>query len=248
MNKIKQFLILFVGIFIGYVIADFSSKNVSEELHLSQSEPLPEIKPQETSPEVTEKDNQETNIQPVLPEVKQSKHIEETTKHLSTSSTQDLENKYQQLNEAYQAAQNKVSVLKKQLDEFNDSDITTKQMEDLVVAPFKDYVASFTGAMRDEVYNFHQAEDDFDWGYNMQNQISDFILTHYHYTDINLVSVLCREQKCELLVIENVEGSWNKIAQELAQQSWWKFTSVSSSSGNVEGAENSIAIYNFLSV
>jgi hypothetical protein len=51
-------------------------------------------------------------------------------------------------------------------------------MEDLVVGPFKDYVANSTGAMRDNVYDFHQADADFDWGYNMQNYISDFILIH----------------------------------------------------------------------
>lgn len=248
MNKIKQLIILFVGIFIGYLIADFTSNNISEDINLSQAKPSPTIKSQVISEEVTAKNNKEINIQSVLPVIKQPNNLKDATKPLSNTSVEDLENKYQQLNQAYQRSKNKVSLLQRQLDELDDSDITTAQMEDLVVEPFKDHVGKFTGVMRDQVYNFHQTEDDFDWGYNMQNAISDFILTHYHYTDINLVSVLCKAQKCELLVIENIEGSWNKIAQELAQQPWWKFTSTYSFSGNVTGSENSLAIYNFLSV
>jgi hypothetical protein len=141
-----------------------------------------------------------------------------------------------------------VSSLQRQLAEFDESDITSKQMEDLVAEPFKDYVANFTGAMRDEIYDFHQAQDDFDWGYNMQNLISDFILTHFNSPDINLVSVVCKLKNCELLVIQNSEGSWKIIAQELSQQPWWKFQSTHSSSGNAPGAENRIAIYTFLSL
>lgn len=47
MNKIKQFTILFVGIFIGYVIAGFTLNNIIEDINLYQAKPSSEIKPLE---------------------------------------------------------------------------------------------------------------------------------------------------------------------------------------------------------
>jgi uncharacterized membrane-anchored protein YhcB (DUF1043 family) len=250
MNKLKQFILLFMGIFIGYVMANFLPNDLSEKIQLS--EPFSEVTRQVTSENQTTKNtlqiHEETNIQSSQPAIKYPESIENTNTSLSNTSNQELEDKYQQLSEDHQVAKNKVSALQRQLDELDPSDITSNQMEDLVAAPFKDQVASYTGSMRDQIYNFHQAEDDLDWGYTMQNYISDFILTHYNSSEINLVSVVCKLQNCELLVIENVEGSWGKLTTELTVQPWWKFTSFSSSSRNVAGSENSLAIYNFLSV
>jgi len=250
MNKLKQFILLFVGIFIGYVIANILPNETGEKIH--QPEPISETKRQNTSENQTAEKNieirEETHIQSSQPTITAPETIQNTNKDLSNSSVQELDDNYQQISEAHQIAKNKVSALQRQLDELDPSDITSKQMEDLVVAPFKDHIASYTGAMRNQIYNFHQAEDDLDWGYTMQNNISDFVLTHYNSSEINLVSVVCKLQSCELLVIENVEGSWREIAKALAQQSWWKFTSFNSSSRNVAGSENSLAIYNFLSI
>jgi hypothetical protein len=121
-------------------------------------------------------------------------------------------------------------------------------MEALVVAPFKDYMGNFTGSKRDEIYNFHQAEDDIDWGYNMQKYISEFIVTHDNSHEITLISALCKQQKCELLVLQHSDSAWDKIGRDLRQQSWWQFSSTNASSGNYPGSADDIAIYIFLAV
>lgn len=168
-------------------------------------------------------------------------------KQVPYSTYQALEHKYQELSKVQQSSKNKVASLQQELDELDNSDITTKQMEALVVAPFKNNIASFTGAQRNDIYNFHQEKDDLDWGYNMQNHISDFILTHYNANEISLISVICKHQQCELLVIQNIDEAWKKIAKDLSNQTWWKFRSSNSTSRNYAGSEYGLAIYTFLS-
>ncbi|MFT5634747.1 MAG: hypothetical protein ACI89T_000174 [Cognaticolwellia sp.] len=248
MSKIKLLATLFVGIFIGYILASITAIDQHEDSNiiLVEKKLIPKTPAnlgQKTPENIDVMDAQPTEIiteesQQTSPETMFNKNI----------IYQELEKKYQQLSKVQQASENKIASLKQILTEMDESEISTTQMEDLVEAPFKDLVANFTGANKDEIYNFHQTEEDLDWGYNMQNYLSDFILTHYNADEINLVSVLCKQQKCELLIIQHTNGGWDKITQDLRQQPWWKFSSTNSSSGNYPNSENSIAIYTFLLV
>lgn len=252
MNKIKLLSTLFLGIFIGYSLALLSAPDESSKSNLaSENKTLVE---KETV--ITAEKNPVDN--PVSNEIetaqsnnfitkKSEKNRAETAQNNNTNE-QTLADKYEQLKSAHQASENKIAALKRQLGEWDESGITIEQMEALVVAPFNAYMGNFTGSKRDEIYDFHQAEDDIDWGYNMQNYISDFIVTHDNSNDITLVSALCKQQKCELLVLQHLDGAWDKIARDLRQQPWWKFRSTNASSGNYPGSADSIAIYIFLAV
>jgi hypothetical protein len=248
MNKIKLLATLFFGIVIGYAIASLSAPNALQKSSLALDNKAPVV----NKSTITAKQNQVGNkIKAAQPSDFMTQNSEATRSEIAeTKSTneQTLAYKYEQLKSAQLASENKIAALKRQLDEWDDSDITIEQMEALVVAPFKGYMTNFTGSKRDEIYDFHQAEDDVDWGYNMQNYISDFIVTHNNSNEITLVSALCKQQKCELLVLQHNDGGWDKIVRDLRQQSWWQFGSTHASSSNYPGSADDIAIYIFLAV
>ncbi|MGB1261494.1 MAG: hypothetical protein ACPG52_01185 [Cognaticolwellia sp.] len=246
MNKISLLATLCVGIFVGYIMAPvLTNENTASDL--TQDNEISTINsPVNLATQTVE--DVETIVTPVIGTPTEKLNFTSSeVKHTSDPTYQALEEKYQALRKSHQVSKNKVALLQRKLTALDTSDISIEQMEALVVDPFKGYMANFTGANRDKIYNFHQAEDDLDWGYNMQNYISDFIQTHYNMSDINLISVLCKQQMCELLVIQHTEGGWDKIVQDLRQQPWWQFQSTNSSSGNYPGSENSSAIYIFLS-
>tara|TARA_R110000737_G_scaffold158792_2_gene186919 strand:- start:565 stop:1365 length:801 start_codon:yes stop_codon:yes gene_type:complete len=266
MNNIKLLATLFVGIFIGYILATISVIDQQDARNIMLDEQTVTAKNQSSLSKKHFDDSAAAIVQPVDAFTTEENTDSLEVEHVTNSTYQALEQKYQQLTSSLQASENKITSLKLKLAELEDSEISstqmedlvdaelddsaisTSQMEDLVDAPFKDLVMNFTGAVRENIYNFHQTEDDDNWGYNMQNYLSDFILTHNNINDISLVSVTCKHQMCELLVIQHLDNGWNKIAQDLSQQAWWKFSSANSFAGNAPDAENSIAIYIFLSV
>ena len=248
MKTIKLLATLSVGIFFGYILATMTAIDVHEERNITIANHTSALSSEENLAKKTSTDYATTITQPTEVITEELNSTAPDAIPAENSIDQTLEQNYQQLTKALQASESKIVSLKRKLAKFDNSAISTVQMEDLVEAPFKDLVTNFTGADRDKIYNFHQAEDDLDWGYNMQNYISDFILTHYNINDISLVSVICKHQMCELLVIQHLDGSWDKIAQDLRQQPWWKFSSTSSLAGNSPDSENSLAIYTFLSI
>lgn len=247
MNNIKILVTLFVGIFIGYVMANVISLDANSQNNLTAD--MSTEAPGKIERVLITKKNIEKDVE--QPSVKQVYIIEKDEDEVIEiyNTVQDTsDSKYQQLETAYQLAKNKIALLQLKLEEFDDSNVSTSQMEALVDEPFKGLINSFTGVTRDQIYNFHQAEEDADWGYNMQNNISDLINTHYEVNDINLVSVICKQQQCEIQVIQHADEAWNKISQDLMEQDWWTFTSTISSAGNASNSSNDMAIYTFLSI
>lgn len=241
MNIFKSVLCVLLGFILGYIIQGQKSIPASPQ---SKSN---------TTIETTTIKNVENNT----PITKQSAHIENiaqtttpdttTLNQTLTASKDKLKKDYQKLQSEYQALVRKIDTLNRQVDELDSSDITNEQMAALTTPPFDDMITRYTGKMRDNIFAFHQAERDLDWGYTMQQHISDFILTHYNAPNINLISIQCKWQQCELLIIEHEQGSWFAVAKEMQQQNWWNFHSSNSSSGNAQGYESSLAIYTFLS-
>ena len=153
---------------------------------------------------------------------------------------QALMDNYFSLQKKYHKSQRKVASLQHQLGELDGSKATDNEMEAFAPEPFKSFLSSFRGKTRNNIFDFHNNEDDLDWGYDIKNSISDFVLTHYDGTSIELISVICKQPYCEILVIEKEEDAWKNIMKDMTQQSWWKFSSTTSSSNN-------LSIYIFLS-
>lgn len=237
MNKLNILLVLCLGFFLGYGTNSLLNKNISSKEIVSQNGKSA-ITENTTQPQCI--DEKENVVKP------KSQQAAKATQKRPLSSQNNTLTKQQDLNTRHQYMRQKVEQLERQLDDLETSGISNAQMAALTTAPFDNYITHYTGKMRKNIFDFHQAEPDLDWGYNMQNHISDFVLTHYYAADVNLVSITCKQQQCELLIIENEHDSWQKIARELAQQPWWQFTSTSTNSGNSPGSTG-IAIYTFLS-
>ena len=248
MNNIKLLATLFIGIFIGYIMTNLTASYTASVASSSIENQAHDAKMPVKKPDLASEYNAQgdTNMAPTL--VNQTEASGTDLTKMSISSQNDYEDDYQKLEQAYLESTRKLTSLQRKLDQLDDSDISTEQMEALVVEPFKSNIGSFSGVERNNIYNFHQADDDVDWGYDMQNYISDFILTHYDANDVSVTSVICKQQQCELLVIQHVEGAWQNIFQELSQQAWWKFYSSTSTSGNVAASKDDLAIYTFLSL
>jgi len=134
----------------------------------------------------------------------------------------------------------KVTAQKESLDE---SDITDQQMMTLKDDEFSKFRREQLGKQRDELYEFHQQDEDLNWGYQMNTQLSDFIQTHYNSNLVVLKGVTCKIDTCELLIAELESGSWRAIMSDMRAQSWWKFSSTQSSSRTGDGEFNLFYLY-----
>jgi hypothetical protein len=151
--------------------------------------------------------------------------------------------KYQELKEKYQQSQEEAFLLGLELAKLYVSETTDNEMAALVPKPFKSLLELFQGKRRDKIYAFHQQEDDFNWGLETQTNISDFFQMHYESTNIELISVICKQGNCEILAIEKQEGAWQRIVKDMYQNSWCKFSSATHTTK--ANAENLLVIYGF---
>jgi len=151
---------------------------------------------------------------------------------------------HNELKDKYDQSRNKVSSLENKLNEFDGSEATDDEMEALVPEPFKFFLSSFRGKTRNDIYDFHKEDDDLDWGYDKKNNILDYVITHYEGTNVDLISVTCKQPRCEILVTEEQEGAWEKIMKDIYKQPWWKFSSFATTTKF--NAKNELSLYIFL--
>jgi len=166
---------------------------------------------------------------------------------LSELSTQidRLNKEYQTLENKYERTKNRLMEVTLEVESLDESNVTDEQMMALVNDTFAEFRRGYRGKQRDKIFDFHQQEDDVDWGYDMKTKLSDFILTHYNANDVQLSGISCKQASCELLIIETEKNAWGLIFDELTKQPWWQFRSTNSSSRS--GENNSQLIYLFLS-
>ncbi|NQZ23073.1 MAG: hypothetical protein HRT53_13590 [Colwellia sp.] len=235
MNVVKAMGLIVIGLILGYGSA-LLNQSTLDEIRLNKEIPTPQVSKQvpkiqiknditpSQSDKLIEKSVKQNNIKKVL-----------STNHeaMLKQDHQDLSEKYQALERKYNQSRSKISSLKHQLSEFDGSEVTDEEMAGLTPEPFKDFLSSFRGKTRNNIYDFHKKEQNLDWGYNTENNISDFVQTHYEGTSVELISVICKQPHCEILVTEKQDGAWGKIMKDISMQPWWKFSSTTSSSNNV---------------
>ncbi|TWX54600.1 hypothetical protein [Colwellia hornerae] len=242
MNSLKALVLLTIGAILGYGLSSWTAQSHQEDLT------YPAVRLIETPTILKAPQQQETRDQQEQTLVVAQAQAQVTNNQTVTLAVDDealtqqyldLRAEHQQLKDKYKKSKRKVSSLKYQLSEFDGSVATDEEMEKLAPEPFNLFLSAFRGKTRNDIYDFHRKEDDLDWGYNMQNNISDFVQTHYDGMNIDLISVICKQPYCEILVTEKQEDAWNNIIKGLLTQPWWKFSSTNSSSNNV-------SIYMFL--
>ncbi|WP_019027837.1 hypothetical protein [Colwellia piezophila] len=151
----------------------------------------------------------------------------------------ELTLKNKALEDKYRRTNNRVTQLTLEIESLDESDITDQQMMALITDDFAKYRRGFRGNQRDEIYQLHQEEEDLDWGYKIATQLTDFIQTHYHANSLILQGVTCKIDRCELLISETEAGVWSLVVKEMAQQTWWQFTSIHSSSSSADDEQKS---------
>lgn len=99
--------------------------------------------------------------------------------------------------------------LKENLSELQPQRISDEQLIAAVSVPkeFEERFKRLKGKMREEIYDFHQKPEDLDWGLNKQLAVSDFIQTHVNGSEVNIISLICKIDTCELMLEERTNIS-----------------------------------------
>lgn len=109
------------------------------------------------------------------------------------------------------------------------NEISDEEVDKIVPAPFNKSLKSTHGELREKYKKFAETNTPNDWDINIQNKLTDFILSRPHAKFINLESVICKANFCEIRLFETKNGSWQFILSEMALQDWWDFGSYGSS-------------------
>jgi len=158
-----------------------------------------------------------------------------TTNNEMVVANNELIDKYQRLEEKHAQLLSKTRSLEKMLGEHYQSEITNEQLQLLTPTEFDNLIIGHTGKARDDIHDFHQADEDLDWGYSMSQKISDFISTHEKGFAIEMVSIICKDSSCELLLKEKQDSAFTPIMRQMNIEPWWRFNSHRSSSSGKEG-------------
>ena len=247
MNIVKAIGLLTIGAIVGYGVsfigkAENKERVFNDDVIISKTYlPAKTIEAQVTSVNVEHNvvahNNSPTkNIQPETAKL-ENKVLNK--KHL------DLVKENKILKDKYDKSLDTVRSLQSELNKLYVSEVTDYEMEALVPEPFKPFLKSYQGKGRDKIFNFHQQEDDYNWGFEMQTNISDFFQIHYESTNIEIISVTCKQPHCEILAIEKQEGAWKQMMKDIYQQPWLKFSSATHSTRS--NIDNQLIVYAFFS-
>mgnify|MGYP000250283842 CR=1 FL=1 len=214
-----------VGVVVGYLSANFfesKAENQDSEIKSPRNKEVSNTK--KTVIVTTKIEKQlETNSLPEQP----------TTEHEYTSLEEEntaLKNKYKALQERYRKSVKNSATLERQIRELSPSTITNEQLAELVPKEFAPIVTGSRGTMRESIFEFHQEDDDLDWGYQMSMLISDFVSTHLEANSIRPISVKCKIDRCEGLFSMDNFAAAQSVMEDMRKQPWFKFTSSNSSS------------------
>jgi hypothetical protein len=89
---------------------------------------------------------------------------------------------------------------------------TYESLETIVPEAFKHSIARLPEKRKQEIVDFHEQQEVSDWGYNMQQALTDFVTGHTLAEYVTLDSVICKLDACEMSLSETI----NK--QVLAEQ------------------------------
>ena len=244
----KYIITFLIGTVAGFLLSTFNhlSQKNSEDITKFQA-PIKtsdkQLKTTKTLAKKTELDTQLVDNKTIntIATITQSNTV---TTDILTKKINKLEAENMELNEQYQNLRSDWVAVTNQKEKLDESEITDQQMLTLKEDKFAKFRLQFLGKHRDDVFNFHQQEDDLNWGYKMSILISDFIQLHYNSNLIAVEGLTCKVDSCELLVIELEDNGWDTIMRDMRTQPWWNFTSTQSSSS---GGKKQNLFYLYLS-
>ncbi len=98
-----------------------------------------------------------------------------------------------------------------------------EDIEQTLAKPFSNLIADGTEDVISNFVNFTNEEKDFEWSYEIETKISDFIQMHELSLDIRIKSVNCKLSSCEVTGFDDSESSWDIIYKQMHKESWWPF-------------------------
>ena len=103
-----------------------------------------------------------------------------------------------------------------------ESNITDEEIDNLVVAPFNESLKRTSGPLREKYKSFAEATEQSDWDTNTQNRMRDALLGNQYSKFIELESLICRADYCEIRGRESKSGVFGLIMSEMMLQDWWE--------------------------
>ncbi|MET0357711.1 MAG: hypothetical protein ABW044_13095 [Cellvibrio sp.] len=102
------------------------------------------------------------------------------------------------------------------------NDISDEEIDRVIPPPFNTQLKSSHGGTREKYKDFVAASQPQNWDTNMQNKISDSILSSPYAKFIKMDSLLCKANMCEIRLYETKDNVWSLILAEMALQDWWE--------------------------
>lgn len=103
-----------------------------------------------------------------------------------------------------------------------ESNITNEEIDKLVAAPFNETLKRTRGPLREKYKDFAEATEQNDWDINTQNRMTDVLLGNQYSKFIELESLICRADYCEIRGRELKPNVFGLIMSEMMLQDWWK--------------------------
>jgi regulator of replication initiation timing len=108
------------------------------------------------------------------------------------------------------------------------STVADNEIKQLIAAPFADIVTGAPEELKLLFKKVREPEDDYQWNFEMEAQITDFIATHENSRGIELDDVKCNVGICEIKGFETEFNAWRKVIIDMESQPWWQFKNSSS--------------------
>lgn len=101
------------------------------------------------------------------------------------------------------------------------SNISDEEIDKLVPAPYNESLKRSNGPLREKYKEFVNSDHQEEWDRNTQNRITDALLGNTYSKFIELESVACKVNYCEVRGRELKPGVINLIFSEMTLQDWW---------------------------
>lgn len=115
------------------------------------------------------------------------------------------------------------------------SSITNEEIDLLVPAPFNEHVKRGPGKIREKLKEFSEASEQNDWDARIQNRMTDYLLGNSYSQFIELHSVSCKANLCEVRGRELKPNVFVFLITEMSLQDWWDIADSQWSSGGENG-------------
>lgn len=102
------------------------------------------------------------------------------------------------------------------------NDISDEEIDRVIPPPFNTQLKNSHGGTREKYKDFVAASQPQNWDVNMQNKISDSILSSPYAKFITMDSLLCKANICEIRLYETKDNVWSLILAEMALRDWWE--------------------------